>query len=140
MSIWLDRGVEATVLDVLEAVHTPENHHFGRPYLTAYQLATVVQQRDPGLAEALGVPFGGAGAGQERSLVSYLALELSKHGRADPNYPVEGAFVSNDNVLDMVFRGPNESEVHSSASEAGWPLALFRLRAATTGSDTFIQE
>jgi hypothetical protein len=129
MSIWEDNHVEATVLDVLSAVPTRnESHHFGRPYITAYQLAIGVHGRDPQLAATLNVPLGGAGAGQQSSLTQYLARELSQRAKIDPAYPVEGAFVSNENVLDMVFQAPDGNAFHSSAQEGGWDLSLFRLR------------
>jgi hypothetical protein len=129
MSLWEDHQAEATVLDVLRAVPTKnDSHHFGRPFITAYQLAIRVHQRDPQLTAALNVPVGGAGAGQQRSLTQYLARELSQRAKEDPAYPVEGAFVSNENVLDMVFRGPDGNPLHSSGPEANWDLSIFRLR------------
>ena len=129
MSVWEDQKVEATVIDVLEEVPTRhESHHFGRPFITAYQLAIGVQERQPQLTGALNVSVGGAGTGQQSSLTQYLAREISRRAKADPGYPIEGAFVSNDRVLGMVFNGPGGVEVRSSAQEGGWDLSLFRLR------------
>lgn len=129
VSVWEERQVEATVLEVLSAVPTRnESHHFGRPFITAYQLAIGVHALDPQLAATMNVPVGGAGTGQQSSLTQYLARELSQRAKVDSAYPIEGAFVSNENVLDMVFQGPAGAPLHSSAQEGGWDLSLFRLR------------
>lgn len=45
MSVWEEQHVEDAVVDALNAAHlnNPHGHHFGRPYVTAYQLAMAVE-------------------------------------------------------------------------------------------------
>ena len=70
MSICEQQSVEAAVIEALEGVHlnNPQGHHFGRPFLTAHQLAIKVQAAHPEIAGALGVTVGGAGTGSQTSL------------------------------------------------------------------------
>jgi hypothetical protein len=131
MSAWEQLGVEAAVVTALQAVHlnNPDGHHFGRPYVTAYQLAIKVHAANPQIAEALGVAVGGAGVGSSTSLAQYLARELSRRIKADPDgYPVEGAFVSNEHVTSVQYRDTDGNAVTSSLTGTGYDLSLFRAR------------
>ena len=83
MSVWEDHDVENKVIAVLTDVHLVNDyHHFGRPYMTAYQLAIHLHARYPEVAQALGVKVGGAGTGERTSLAQYLSRELSRQSRA----------------------------------------------------------
>jgi hypothetical protein len=45
MSVWGEREVERKITDILRETPHQEAHHFGRPYLSAYQLAIAVDRR-----------------------------------------------------------------------------------------------
>lgn len=129
MSIWADHDVEARVIEVLAAVPTTgQDHHFGRPYMSAYQLAIDFHRRYPQVAQALGQPLGGAGVGERNSLAQYLAKQLSDRIRDDEDYPVEGAFLTNVDVETLRYRGPDGTPITSSLTDSGFDLSLFRLR------------
>ena len=129
MSKWADNDLEAKVLAVLAAVPTqPNGHAFGRPFVSAYQLAIGLERSFPGLAVALGKPLGGSGAGQQDSLTQYVANELSKRIHADPQFPVEGAFLSNADAREITYSGPDGGDVKSSLVGSPFDLSLFRLR------------
>jgi hypothetical protein len=128
MSIWQEHNIEEKIVHILRQVqsHDPE-HHFGRPFLTAYQLAIAFANEYPDATEAIGWPIGGAGVGQHNSLAQYLALELSRHIKADPTFPVEGAFLSDNSLKDISFKhetGP----IHSSLADSGYALSMFRFK------------
>jgi hypothetical protein len=54
MSVWADHEVENKVLAILSDVHLVNDyHHFGRPYMTAYQLAINLDARYPEVKTAL---------------------------------------------------------------------------------------
>jgi len=133
MSVWEEQAVEAAVLEALHAVHlnNPGGHHFGRPYVTAYQLAIAIQAAHPEIAAALGgVAVGGRGTGAQSSLAQYLARELSSRIKRDGgNYPVEGAFVSNEHLTSLTYRDTAGQVVASSLTGTGFDLSLFRSRA-----------
>ena len=132
MSVWEQQSVEAAVVAALRSVHinNPDGHHFGAPYMTAYQLAIKVDAAEPQIAQALGVTLGGAGTGSSTSLAQYLARELSRRIKADPDhYPVEGAFVSNEHVAAVEYRDTSGNAITSSLTGTGFDLSLFRTRS-----------
>ena len=127
MSIWADQDLEARVVEVLRDVPmNDDTHHFGRPYMTAYQVAIELTKRYPGVRQALDRPVGGAGSGQRTSLAQYLGRELSQRIQRDPHFPVEGAFISNQDVADLTYNGP-DGPLASSLHDAGYELSMFRL-------------
>ena len=56
MSVWGDFEVESKITDILREIPHQEEHHFGRPYLSAYQLAIAVDRRWPVVRTALDNP------------------------------------------------------------------------------------
>ena len=131
VSVWEQHSVEAAVLAALGSVHinNPAGHHFGAPFMTAYQLAIKVDAAQPQIAQAMGVTVGGAGTGSSTSLAQYLARELSRRIKADPdNYPVEGAFVTNEHVTAVQYRDAAGNAITSSLTGTGFDLSLFRTR------------
>jgi hypothetical protein len=132
MSVWEGQGVEAAVLQALRELGTDEDggHHFGRPYVTAYQLAIAVQAAHPEIAATLGVMVGGRGTGAPNSLAQYLARELSGRIKRDGDaYPVEGAFISNEHLTALTYLDTNGQPITSSLTGSGYDLSLFRARA-----------
>jgi hypothetical protein len=98
--------------------------------MTAYQLAIKVHVAQPQVAQALGVTVGGAGSGSSTSLAQYLARELSRRIKADPEqYPVEGAFVTNEHVTVVEYRDVDGNALRSSLTGTGFDLSLFRTRS-----------
>jgi hypothetical protein len=129
ISIWDDHDIEGKVLIVLGDMHlVNEYHHFGRPYMTAYQLAIKLDRRYPEVKAALKVQVGGAGTGERNSLAQYLAKELSRRIKSDPDFSVEGAFLSNEAVHQLVYDAADGQLVTSSLTGSGFDLSLFRRR------------
>lgn len=54
MSIWAEHDLTAKIFDVLAHLQGERTHHFGRPYVTAYQLAIELQHRHPDTVAAIG--------------------------------------------------------------------------------------
>lgn len=126
MSIWATLDLTGKVVDVLSDVSY--DHHFGRPFVTAYQLAIELQHRDPDVVEAIGESLGGVETGQRSSLSQYVARELSRRIKADPDFPVEGAFLWSEHVDMFSFVASDGARVTSSLTGSGFPLSMFRLR------------
>lgn len=76
MSMWAEQGLLDKVTEILADVDW--DHHFGRPFVTAYQLAIELQHRYPDVVEAIDRPVGGVETGQRNSLAQYLANQLSR--------------------------------------------------------------
>lgn len=131
MSKWDEHGLHTKVLAALgdvTLVNAETGHHFGRPYMTAYQLAIKLDQANPTLARDLGKKVGGPG-GQKDSLARYVANQLSLRIKKDPkSYQVEGAFLSNDDVDNLDYA----NGLSSTVSKTGRDLSIFRLRASRT--------
>jgi hypothetical protein len=127
LTVWQEQAVQDHIIEVLSAV-ADNGHHFGRPFITAYQLAIEIDRTYPELATALNVTVGGVGTGVRTSLAQYLAGELSRRISQDPAFPVEGAFLSSNDELEVRYQGPAGTEVVSSLTGTGWPLSMFRLR------------
>lgn len=125
-SLWQEYSIEDRIVQILREVED-EGHHFGRPFLTAYQLAIEFDNRHHNIVRDLGYQVGGAGIGERNSLAQYLALELSRLIRDNPEYPVEGAFISNQNVRELSYNRGNEI-ITSSVTGSGYSLSMFRLR------------
>ena len=121
------------VEEALGQVHlnNPEGHHFGRPFLTAYQLAIKVDAAHPNIAQTLGVEVGGRGTGDRTSLAQYLARELSARIRraqeTGAGFPVEGAFISNEHLTSLTYTKADGAQLTSSLTGTGFDLSLFRL-------------
>ena len=128
MSYWEQYEMSARLAQILSDVphHEPE-HHLGRPYLTEYQVAIEFAQRYPDDTAQIGLPIGGSGTGEHRSLAKYIARELSTRIRDGHLPDVEGGFLSNQHLEDVSFHNGNET-LHSSLTTSGSPLSMFRLR------------
>jgi len=126
MSKWEQFAIEDKLIQILKEAHThAPNHHFGRPYLSAYQLAIEFDQRHPEIMRELGYKLGGVGNEAQVSLTQYLAQQLSLRLHQGKLVHVEGALLSDQHVKSMAFRNGDE-EVHSSLAGFGIALSLFR--------------
>ena len=125
-SLWEQHDIEDRVIQILREVED-EGHHFGRPFLTAYQLAIEFDRRHHDIVTRLDKEVGGAGTGERTSIAQYLALELSRQIRDNPAYPIEGAFISNRYVRGLSYNYDNEI-ITSSVTGSGYSLSMFRLR------------
>ncbi|MEV4144057.1 hypothetical protein AB0J40_10340 [Amycolatopsis sp. NPDC049691] len=125
-SKWAELAVLDKVEEVLRSVPAPD-HHFGQPWVTAYQLTIMLDHRFPEVRAKLGAEIGGVGAG-DHSFARYLANQLSSRIKAsDGHSPIEGAYLSNENVASLNFVGPGEKNVTSSIS-VNADLSMFRIR------------
>ncbi|MDE0006123.1 MAG: hypothetical protein OXQ29_25820, partial [Rhodospirillaceae bacterium] len=77
MSIWQDHAIEQRIREILASV-PDEGHHFGLPFLTAYQIAIAFDQRHPREADLIAKPVGGKDTGRHDSLAKYFANQLSR--------------------------------------------------------------
>lgn len=128
MSKWRELSIEGKITQILKDIPdaAPE-HHLGRPFLTAYQIAIEFARRHPEDAALLGFPIGGAGIGQRNSLAQYLAGQLSRNISAGRLADIEGGFLSNQHLNDISFDVDGEI-IHSSLTATSFTLSMFRLR------------
>ncbi len=130
MSIWEDLELETLVLEALANVSlASDHHHFGRPWITAYQLAIELERQRLDVVVQMGKPVGGAGVGERDSVARYLAHQLSQQVRdRGAHHPVEGSFLSNKDAVEIRYRRDNGDDIRSSMTGTSFDTSLFRLR------------
>lgn len=68
MSQWDTLQMDAKISQILAVQSHDPDHHFGRPFLTSYQIAIAFHDRYPQDFQTIGKPIGGKGTGQQDSL------------------------------------------------------------------------
>ena len=125
MSIWEDFSIEARVRDILNVPPREPSHHFGRPFLTAYQIAISFADRFPDEHDLIGKQIGGRGTGPSHSLAQYLAWELSDRIKKGRLTGVDGADLHGTHLKKLECRS-SEGDVESSTGSSS-ELSMFRL-------------
>ncbi|AKL96155.1 hypothetical protein CACET_c27100 [Clostridium aceticum] len=122
MSIWKNERLEDKIIKILKDVNFKpnQNHHFGKPFLTPYQLAFELKKRYPETVENLNSckDIGGEGSGNYNSLPQYLAGQISQHYQSMKARGVEGAFLSGNDLKELIF----DRDIKSSVRD----VSLFR--------------
>ena len=130
MNKWHHLDIENKVTEILkDAPNVLKSHHFGQPFLTAYQIAVEFAQRYPNEFKQLKLPIGGAGVGKQNSLAQYLAQQLSRNIKAERITHIEGGFLSNLHLHDISFdvKG-RQKPIRSSLTKTWFTLSMFRLK------------
>ena len=125
MSIWNDYSIETRIRDILDVPPRREGHHFGRPFLTAYQIAILFAERYRDDLDAIGKEIGGRGAGPSQSLAQYFAHELSKRLKSGRLPGIEGRFLHGASVKTLEYHSPDGDVASSTGTASG--LSMFRL-------------
>jgi hypothetical protein len=125
---WDALNIGEKIIKILHDVPdaAPE-HHFGHPFLTAYQVAIEYARLYPQDVAEIGFPIGGRGSRVRNSLAQYLANGLSRRIKAGKLEPVEGGFLSNQHLDDISFN-TGEEIIQSSVTDKGYTSSMFRLR------------
>jgi len=127
MAKWEQFDMESKINEVLSTVRFDPAHHFRRPFLTPYQIAIELTHRHPTICEDLGMELGGAGTRLQNSLTQYIAQRLSARIKSRDIKNIEGAFISNMHLTDMVFEDSEGREIHSANTDQD-TLSMFSLR------------
>ena len=126
-SKWSKLEIEDKVTSILRTVQPYiTDHHFGRPFLTAYQLAIAFAEEYTETTSQIGFQVGGEGTGERNSLAQYLAGQLSRLINAGEINHIEGAFLSHKDLNDISFNFRDET-IRSSLTSASFDLSMFRL-------------
>lgn len=127
MSQWEDFRFEERIREILQEVtYYRENHHFGRPFLTAYQIAIEYARRYPDDFRQMDLQIGGRGIGERNSLAQYIAGQLSQRMQSGALLDFEGGFISNNHLLEISFENDNQ-RITSSLTDTEYDLSMFRL-------------
>lgn len=123
MSIWQQHSIESRIRAILASV-PHDGHHFGHPFLSAYQIAIAFRQHHPREAEVIAKPVGGGDTGRHDSLAQYFAHQLSRRIRDGELSGIEGRYL-NGQFLDRLQYDNHGQLVVSSLGQAN--MAIFRL-------------
>lgn len=128
MSEWQNHSFENRIRQILARVKHKSNtpHHFGRPFISAYQIAIEFNRLYPLVAIAMNLEVGGTGTNRKSSLSQYIARQLSINIKAGKITDIEGRFFSNYLTKDMIFNN-NGVELKSSLAGTDEDLSIFRL-------------
>ena len=127
-NFWQDNGLEEKIVNLLAGVtYFEPEHHFGRPCVTAYQLAILLKEKFPNVFNDFGHPIGGKGSGVQFSFTSYIARQLSVRIKSGEITNVEGRFLSNLRLARIEFDDEGET-VTSSVTDSQYDLSMFRFR------------
>ena len=125
MSIWDEYSIESRIRQILDVTSHDKGHHFGRPFLTAYQIAIAFEKAHRIDAERIGKPVGGKGTGRKDSLARYLARQLSRRIKSGELPDIEGRFLHRQHLRSLEYNS-EKGIVESSLGQAS-DLSMFRL-------------
>ena len=123
-NLWVELDLEQKIIGLLaEQVSTNVGSDFGRPFVTAYQLAIMFAERYPGDYEVFvnrGFPMGGLNSGTRNSLPQYLAGQMASKA-VNQSMGIEGGFLSCEHLSGFNYGG---DLVKSSVPQ----VAMFRMK------------
>jgi hypothetical protein len=125
MSQWDSLQMDRKISQILDVQSHDPTHHFGRPFLTPYQIAIAFQERHPQDFQTIGKPVGGKGTGQQDSLAQYIALELSRRIKDNKITNIDGRFLYRGNLSSLQYMS-NGQTIESSSMQS-YDLSMFRL-------------
>lgn len=125
MSQWDNLQMSEKISQILKVQSHKPRHHFGRPFLTPYQIAIRFKKQFPSDFSTIGKPVGGKGTDQQDSLAQYIALELSRRIRDGRITNIEGRFLFRENLLTLKYEG--DGGIVESSSMQAFDLSMFRL-------------
>jgi len=127
MSEWEDLRIQSKVEGILGPVSREnQEHHFGVPFMTTYQIAIDYAQQFPEDLQRMEYEVGGSGTGVHYSLAQYLAQQLSARIKSGEITNIEGCFISNRHVTKFIFDSMN-IHVESSITGKHASISMFRL-------------
>ena len=125
MSQWNQLNMDSKINQILNVQSHNPSHHFGRPFLTPYQIAIKFQRQFPQDFQTIGKPIGGKGTGQQDSLAQYISLELSRRIKSGDIRNIEGRFLHRANLDSLKYKVNNQ--IIESSTEQAYDLSMFRL-------------
>ncbi len=127
MSTWERYSIEARIRDILSSVPLREpNHHFGRPFLTAYQIAISFAELHRPAFDAIGLCIGGRDIGEKESLAKYFANQLSRRIRSGAITDIEGRDLDLRHLRTLAYEFRAKSVETSTET-----LSMFRFTGAS---------
>ena len=128
ISLWDENDLGRKIEELLAGVKFKADHHFGRLFVTPYQLAIMFKNSFPEDSKRMGYQIGEEGSGGQYSLASYLARQFSRKLEREELPNIEAGFQSNIR-LSKVTLADSDGPVTSTATNSQCDLSFFRLRS-----------
>lgn len=112
------------IYDLIPGRNTTHSH-INDVYISSYQLAIRFASQHPDIFRDLGLPIGGLGVGENRSLAQLIGKILS-HESSQQHPRVIGGYLSGLYVSNITFKSDDGSDVISSVSD----LTIWRRNTA----------
>ena len=125
LSLWDELQLEDKILQILMIESHDPDHHFGRPFMTPYQIAISFKNSFRDDFERIGKPLGGKGTGQQDSLAQYFALELSRRIKNGSIENIEGRFLHRKYLSNLQYE--DEGNIIESSAMQSYDLSMFRM-------------
>lgn len=104
MSDWEKYSIESKIIKILEDVPFKKGHHFGRRFMTSYQIAVLFNKKFSKEAKSISQSIGGKGFGPQDSLAKYLSGQLSRRIKnGSLSNRIEGGFLHGQNLQPLKF-------------------------------------
>jgi len=126
MPLWDELDIETKILTILDVSPHVEEHHFGRPFLTPYQIAIAFREEHPSEFARMGMPLGGKGTGQRDSLAQYIGRELSRRIKSGQITDIEGRFLHRAHLHSLEYDAGDM--IIASSAERAYDLSMYRRR------------
>ena len=126
MSRWDDLQMDTKIDQILNVQSHDPGHHFGRPFMTPYQIAIEFERQYPNDFPELNKEIGGKGTGERNSVAQYIAQVLSTRIKNNVNYPIEGRFLHRAYLHKLKYKTSDKC-IESSLGQS-YDLSLFRLK------------
>jgi hypothetical protein len=123
-SLWDELQLEDKIFQILSVESHNPDHHFGRPFLTPYQIAISFKALFPDEFARISKPVGGKGTGQKDSLAQYFANELSQRINKGLITNIEGRFLHRKHLLTLQY--DDEGKVIESSAMQAYDLSMYR--------------
>ncbi len=126
MTQWDDLQMDTKICQILDVQSHDPGHHFGRPFMTSYQIAIEFKRRYPNDFSKFDKKIGGRNIGERNSVAQYIAQVLSTRINNNKNYPIEGRFLHRVCLHELKYK-TNDKCIESSSGQS-YDLSMFRLK------------
>lgn len=125
MSQWDVLAMDVKIAIILNVRSHSRGHHFGRPFLTPYQIAIIFKRRFSHDFRTIGKQVGGRGIGSRDSLAQYIAMNLSRRIKNRKILNIEGRYLNRAHLKTLKYDDQGQSI--ESSSMTSYDLSIFRL-------------
>ncbi len=128
MSFWQEHDLTSKIETILGKFHPNiAGKDFGKPYVSAYQIAFEFAREYSGIMQLSGYEVGGKDTDDRNSLALFIARELSTRIRTNQVTSIDCVFLAYKDIEALNYSYMGTTMV-SNIGETAFDLALFRMK------------